>query len=202
MKKLLIATSNTGKFKEYTQLLAGLPFELVSLRDVSITQPIEENYDSYRENALHKATTCAQLTGLLTLADDSGIEVDALKGEPGVRSARYAGDDASDALRLAFLLDKIKDVPWEKRTCRFVCFIAVAQDTVKTEIFRGQCDGYVAFEPRGENGFGYDPVFYFPKLDRTMAQLETNVKNRISHRAVAAQQAYRMLEGLAEKAGL
>jgi XTP/dITP diphosphohydrolase len=202
MKKLLIATSNNGKFKEYTQLLAGLSFELVSLRDVNINIPIEENYDNYRENALHKAVTCATLSGLMTLADDSGIEVDALEGEPGVRSARYAGDDSNDAMRIAFLLDKIKDVPWEKRTCRFVCLIAVALSPRKTEVFRGECAGYVMYEPKGDNGFGYDPVFYFPGLDKTMAQLETEVKNKISHRAIAAQKAYKMLEGLAEKAGL
>jgi XTP/dITP diphosphohydrolase len=200
MKKLLIATSNKGKFKEYTQLLAGLPFELVSLRDANINAEIEENYNNYRENALHKAITCARLSGLMTLADDSGIEVDALEGEPGVRSARYAGDDVSDAMRLAFLLEKIKDVPWEKRTCRFVCLIAVAISPEKTEIFRGQCDGYVTFEPRGENGFGYDPVFYFPELDKTMAELETGVKNKISHRAIAAEKAGKLLEALAEKA--
>ena len=200
MKKLLIATSNKGKFREYTQLLAGLPYDLMSLQDVRIKGEIEESYDNYRENALHKAVTCAGLSGLMTLADDSGIEVDALEGEPGVRSARYAGDDASDALRVAYLLDKIRDVTWEKRTCRFVCFIAVALEPGKTEVFRGQCDGYVAFEPRGENGFGYDPVFYFPKLDKTMAELGTDVKNRISHRAIAAQQAYKMLESLTEKA--
>jgi XTP/dITP diphosphohydrolase len=200
MKKLLIATSNKGKFKEYTQLLAGLPFELVSMRDMNINSEIEENYDNYRENALHKAVTCGRLSGLMTLADDSGLEVDALEGEPGVRSARYAGDDASDAMRVAYLLDKIKDVPWVKRTCRFVCVIAVAMTPEKTEIYRGQCDGYVTYESRGENGFGYDPIFYFPKLDKTMAELETGVKNKISHRAIAAQKAYKMLESLAQKA--
>jgi XTP/dITP diphosphohydrolase len=202
MKRLLIATSNKGKFKEYTQLLAGLPFELVSLRDVEINIPIEENYDNYRENALHKAVTCARMSGLMTLADDSGIEVDALKGEPGVKSARYAGEDADDAMRVAFLLDKIKAVPWEKRTCRFVCVIAVALSPDETEVFHGECEGYVTFEPKGDNGFGYDPVFYFPSLDKTMAQLETGLKNRISHRAIAAQKASKILERFTEKTGL
>jgi len=199
MKKLLIATSNKGKFNEYLQLLRGIPFELVNLRDTGINIEVEEKYNTYRENALHKALTCAEMSGLITLADDSGIEVDALGGEPGVKSARYAGDDADDARRVSFLLSKLKDVPREKRTARFVCYIALAIPPGRTEIFEGDCRGYITFKPKGDNGFGYDPVFYFTELDKTMAELPAEVKNRVSHRAVAAAKAYKMLENLAEK---
>lgn len=202
MKKLLIATSNKGKFNEYIQLLNGLPFELVNLNDAGISASVEENYDTYEENALHKALSCAGMSGLMTLADDSGLEVNALNGEPGVKSARYAGDDADDARRVEYLLSKLKGVPAEKRTARFVCYIAVAVTPENTEVFKGQCEGYITEEPRGGNGFGYDPVFYFSEMRKTMAELPAETKNKISHRAVAAQKAYKMLETLAERAGL
>jgi XTP/dITP diphosphohydrolase len=128
-------------------------------------------------------------SGLLTLADDSGLEVDALNGEPGVMSARYAGKNASDTDRVKYLLSKMKDVPKEKRTARFRCVIAIAQPDGQVEFCEGECKGLIAFEPCGKNGFGYDPIFCFPKYGKTMAELPIEIKNRISHRGRAAQKA-------------
>jgi XTP/dITP diphosphohydrolase len=194
--KLLIATGNKGKVREYTDLLRGLHFELVTPGQQGITLEVDENGVTYEENARIKAEWCARSSGLLTLADDSGLEVDALGGEPGIRSSRYAGEGASDADRVNYLLSKMKDVPAEKRAARFKCVIAIAIPDRETQICSGQCEGVITFEPRGANGFGYDPVFYFPEYKRTMAELPEEIKNRISHRARAAQQARPILEKL------
>ena len=157
-RKLLIATTNQGKVREYKSLLKDVPFDLVSLTDEGITTVVEETGTTFRENAGLKAETIADESRLLTFADDSGIEVDALNGEPGVMSARYAGDDATDAERVDYLLKKMKDVPEGKRTARFRCVIAVAEPGGETEYFTGECEGTVPFKPAGELGFGYDPI--------------------------------------------
>ena len=136
------------------------------------------------------------MSGLMTLADDSGLEVDALGGEPGVMSARYAGEGATDADRVNYLLAKMKDVPWEKRTARFKCVISIAVPGQDVKLCYGTCDGYITYQPKGMNGFGYDPIFYFPELDRTMAELTFEEKNGISHRGKAAQQARKLLMSL------
>jgi XTP/dITP diphosphohydrolase len=133
---------------------------------------------------------------MMTLADDSGLEVDALSGEPGVFSARYAGVDATDADRLNYLLAKIKNVPWEKRTARFRCVIAIALPNGKIELCKGKCEGIITFEAKGTQGFGYDPIFYVPSFDKTMAELTFNEKNKISHRGIAAQKARKLLMDL------
>jgi XTP/dITP diphosphohydrolase len=130
------------------------------------------------------------------MADDSGLEVDALAGEPGVRSARYAGEGASQEDLIDYLLQKLQDVPWEKRAGRFVCVIAIASPDGRVNIFRGECQGVITAEPRGGGGFGYDPVFYLPELDKTMAELTMNEKNNISHRGKAAKEARQYLEAL------
>lgn len=202
MPELLLATSNQGKVREYRELLKSVPFDLISLSERGIENSASEDYATYQENALHKAVYYASIAGLMTLADDSGLEVDALNGEPGVLSARYAGEQAGDAERVRFLLNKIKDIPRERRTARFKCVIAIALPQGKTDLFFGQCEGIISFEPKGKNGFGYDPVFYFPELDKTMAELEPAVKNRVSHRAIATQKAAVMLNELAGKAAL
>jgi len=194
MLRLLLATTNKGKAAEYRDLLKGLDFELVTLDQAGISREAEENYNTLEENARHKAAFYAELGGLLTLADDSGLEVDALNGEPGVRSSRYAGDNATDSARVDFLLNKLKNVPQQKRTARFRCVIAVAQPGGPVETVEGICDGYIALEPRGSNGFGYDPVFYLPDYNKTIAELPPEVKNRISHRGRAAVKALRLLE--------
>lgn len=184
--RLLIATHNQGKKREYEELLADAGVELVSLSEVGIDKAIPEEGDTYAENALLKARGYAALSGMLTLADDSGIEVDALGGAPGVRTARYAGEDASDAERNALLLRNIEGVPDAERTARFRCVIALAWPDGRTAVVEGTVEGRIAREPRGEHGFGYDPIFYVPAYGCTMAELPEEVKNRISHRARAA----------------
>jgi len=199
MPKLLLATTNRGKLREYYQLLKGLPFELVSPADEGIDITVDEKKKTFEENARLKATTYSRLSGLVTLADDSGLEVDALGGGPGIVSARFAGEKASDKDRIEHLLARLKDVPWEKRTARFRCVIAVATPEGETELCDGECQGLVAFEPKGENGFGYDPVFYLPEFGKTIAELSLETKNKISHRGKAARKACIILERLAEK---
>jgi len=195
--KLLIGTNNPGKLAEYRTLLRGIPFDIVNPRDIGITADIKETGKTFTENACLKATTLAKQTGLLTLADDSGIEVDALGGEPGVMSARYAGENATDSDRVKFLLNKMRNVPWEKRTARFRAVIAVATPEGRTYLAAGECQGYVASEPRGDNGFGYDPVFFVPELGKTMAELPPAEKHRLSHRGRAAVTAREILLCLA-----
>jgi len=199
MSKLLLATTNRGKVREYRQLLGGLPFELVTPDEMGIEIAVEENYPSYEENARMKATAYGGASHLITIADDSGVEVDALGGEPGIRSARAAGEEASDKDRIERLLFRLKDVPWEKRTARFKCVIAIVSPEGRVDLCQGECQGLIAFEPKGESGFGYDPVFYLPEFEKTMAELPLDIKNQISHRGRAAREAYRVLERLAEK---
>jgi len=184
--KLLIATRNRGKKREYARLLEGLEVELIALDDLGVTKTIKEDGASYTENALLKARGYAAATGLLTLADDSGLEVDALDGAPGVLTARYAGEGATDEHHYLLLLEQLKDVPHEHRTARFRCVVALAWPDGRVEITEGVCEGRITREPRGEHGFGYDPVFYVPEYGCTMAELPPEIKNRISHRARAA----------------
>ena len=200
MPRLLIATGNQGKFAEFQVLLAGIPYELVSLRDMGITQTVEETGSTYQENARLKAEAYARASGLPTLADDSGIEVEALGNEPGVYSARYGGEDLTDMQRVELLLRNLAAVPGAPRTARFVCVIAIAWPGRETQFARGECPGAVASAPRGENGFGYDPIFLLPDLDKTMAELPAAQKNVLSHRGRAAQQAKALLMGTAPNA--
>jgi XTP/dITP diphosphohydrolase len=199
MRKLLLATTNRGKAAEYRSLLQGLDFEPVTLDQAGISREAEENYSTFEENARSKAVFYATLSGLITLADDSGLEVDALGGEPGVRSSRYAGEGASDSARVNFLLNKLKDIPWEKRQARFRCVIAIADPNGNVELADGECNGCIALEPRGVNGFGYDPVFYVPEYDKTIAELPPELKNEISHRGRAAKKASTILEKLSSR---
>ena len=194
--KLLLATNNQAKVREYKDLLRNLPFELVTLADQGINNVVNEVGQSLEENARLKATLLAAQSQLLALADDSGLEVDALGGEPGRLSARYAGEGASDRDRVNYLLERLRGVPWEKRTACFRCVIAIAIPGGEVEICSGECRGLVTFEPRGEQGFGYDPVFYLPELDRTMAELPLELKNQVSHRGQAARKVYQVLERL------
>jgi XTP/dITP diphosphohydrolase len=187
--KLLLATNNRGKAREYRSLLRGIPYEIVTPADIGINIEVDETGASFEENARLKATALAETTGLLALADDSGLEVDALGGEPGPRSHRYAGEGASDSDRVAYLLEKMKEVPEGKRSARFRCVIAIATPGGRVEFFSGDCRGFIATRPKGSGGFGYDPVFYVPELGRTMAELTEEEKNRISHRARAAAKA-------------
>jgi XTP/dITP diphosphohydrolase len=198
-RKLLVATRNPGKVREYGDLLAGLPLEVTYLDAEGITLEVEETGKTFAENALQKATTCARATGLWTWADDSGLEVDALGGAPGVRSARYAGSGASDADRYRKLLNALAGVPWDRRTARFRCVVALATPDGDVRTVDGVCEGIIAFGPAGSSGFGYDPVFYLPERGITMAQLPPEVKNQISHRARAARAAVRELEQMLQE---
>ena len=204
-RELLVATGNPGKLREYAELLRDAPFRLLSLKDVGITAEVEETGDTFAENAWLKAAGYAAMSGLLTLADDSGLEVDALGGEPGVRSARYGGDACrSDADRVALLLRNLDGVPWQKRTARFRCVINVAyppNENGQSELLAsavGSVAGMVQYEPAGDDGFGYDPVVYLPSFGRTVAQLSLEEKNRVSHRGNAAARAMAKLCALRE----
>ncbi len=199
MLKLLLATNNPGKISEYKSLLQGVPYEVVTLAEQGITTDVDEVGNSLQENARIKATALATESHLLTLADDSGLEVDALGGEPGPLSHRYAGEGASDEDRVDYLLSRLKDVPWPERTAHFRCVIALAMPDGDVEFCYGECPGIITFEPCGKQGFGYDPIFYLPELGKTMAELSLAEKNRISHRGQAAREASQVLVRLKDK---
>jgi XTP/dITP diphosphohydrolase len=194
MTKLLLATNNKGKVLEYQSLLKCIPCELVTPADIGLKMEVEESGGTYEENARLKAEALAKAADLLTLADDSGLEVDALQGEPGIRSSRYAGEKATDTDRVKYLLAKLKDVPEGQRTARFRCVIAIAWPDGRIEYCSGKCEGTLTREPLGKEGFGYDPIFYFPELKKTMAELPADIKNSISHRAMAAKEACKVLK--------
>jgi len=196
MAKLLLGTNNQGKVREYMMLLRSLPFKLVTPTEQGITTIVSEVGESLEENARLKATVLAAQSQLPTLADDSGLEVDALGGEPGRVSARYAGEGASDSDRVNYLLSRLENVPWPERSARFRCIIAVATPSGVVELCSGECQGFITFEPRGEEGFGYDPIFYLPRLDKTMAELPLEIKNQVSHRGQAVRKGYYLLERL------
>lgn len=194
--KLLLATNNEAKVREYRDLLRDLAFELVTSAELGMINIVNEVGESLEENARLKATASAARSQLLALADDSGVEVDALGGEPGRLSARYAGEQASDRDRISHLLAKLEGVPWERRSARFRCVIAIATPEGKVEFCSGECLGIITFEPRGERGFGYDPIFYLPELGRTMAELTLEIKNQVSHRGQAARKVPQVLKRL------
>ncbi len=194
MPKLLLATKNAAKVREYMLPLQGIPYDIVTLSDAGIDLVVSETGKTMEENASIKAEAYALASNLTALADDSGLEVDALGGEPGALSARYAGEGVSDRERLDFLLSKLSHIPWEQRAARFRCVIAIATPEGKTELCQGECPGVIAFEPKGEGGFGYDPIFFLPELSKTMAELTIEEKNEISHRGKAARRARQILE--------
>lgn len=188
MKTLLVATHNKGKVVELADMMNDLAVNWLSLDQANVTHDVEETGTTFHENAVLKATTYAKLTGRLTLADDSGLQVDALNGDPGVYTARYGGPGLTPAGRYQLLLQNIRDVPWEQRTARFRCIVALASPNGLIATTEGVCEGMIALEPVGEGGFGYDPVFFVVDKGQTMAQLPAYVKHQISHRgrAVAA----------------
>ncbi len=194
IRKLLLATNNQAKVREYKSLLQNLTLELVTLAELGITTVVDEVGESLEENARLKAVALAAESRLLALADDSGLEVDTLGGEPGRLSARYAGEGASDSDRVNYLLSRLRNVPWEKRSACFKCIIALATPSGEVELCSGECRGFITCEPRGEQGFGYDPVFYLPELGKTMAELPLEIKNLVSHRGQAARKVYEVLK--------
>ena len=183
MTTIILASNNKDKVKEVKEILKG--YNVISLKDAGIDLDVEENGTTFEENALIKARTVCKLTGQLTMADDSGLEIDYLNKEPGVYSARYMGHDTSYDIKNAKILEMLEDVPEEKRTARFVCSIAVAFPDRDTVVVRDTIEGIIGYESAGENGFGYDPIFYVPELKKTTAQLSMEEKNKISHRGKA-----------------
>lgn len=185
MEKLVVATKNKGKISEIKKVLQGMHFEIVSMGDLGINVDVVEDGKTFEENSLKKAVEICNICKTTVIADDSGIEVDYLDGAPGIYSARFGGPEATDDQRNEKLLNLLKEVPFEKRTARFVCAIAVAFPDGRSFVVRDTCEGFVDFEPKGDNGFGYDPLFYVSEYDKTMAELGMNIKNEISHRAKA-----------------
>jgi XTP/dITP diphosphohydrolase len=199
MVKLLIATNNPGKMREYQEILADLPVELMSPVEAGLTLDPEETGSTFAENALIKAQSFAQASGLLTLADDSGLEIDALNGEPGIYSARYGNTAKKDHVgRYRLVLEKLADTPAEKRTARFKCVVALATGEKVVGTAEGTVEGMITFAPKGEGGFGYDPIFFVPEFERTMAELTSEEKNSVSHRSRAVQAAMPMIGQLCE----
>lgn len=192
--RLIAATKNKGKLEEIAQLLAQFPYEVVSMEQIGITDDIEENGSTFEENALIKAESIWKATGEAVIADDSGLEVDCLDGAPGIYSARYAGEGATAAEKNRKLLNALKNVPADKRSARFVCAIAVVLADGTSLTVRGVCEGYIAAEPAGSNGFGYDPLFYVPEFGLTIAQMDSDTKNGISHRGNALRKVVEELE--------
>jgi XTP/dITP diphosphohydrolase len=186
---LLLATTNPGKLREYREIFAELPFRLTTLDEQGIDLDVEETGATFAENALLKARAYAQASGLLTLADDSGLEIDALGGDPGVRSARWPTVDTPYPERFKLIFERLANLPPEQRTARFRCVIALARPDGWHELVEGVVEGIIADAPRGANGFGYDPIFYLPALGSTTAELSPEEKHRISHRGRAARAA-------------
>lgn len=185
MKKVIFATGNEGKMKEIREILGDLDIELLSLKDAGIKADIVEDGKTFEENARIKAKAICQLTGEIVLADDSGLEIDYLNKEPGIYSARYMGEDTSYRIKNASLIERLNGVPDEQRTARFVCAIAAAFPDGTMKTVRAAMEGRIGYEEKGENGFGYDPIFYLPEYGCTSAELSMEEKNKISHRGKA-----------------
>ncbi len=183
--RVVVATRNEGKIKEINQIMSDIGIKAVSQQELGINTVVVEDGSTFEENALKKAREVMKICREITLADDSGLEVDYLNGAPGIYSARYAGEKATDWERNQKLLSALEGVPFEKRTARFVCAIAVVFPDGQETVVRGECKGFIAFEPAGSGGFGYDPLFSIPEYNKTMAELDMSIKNKISHRARA-----------------
>ena len=185
MTDIIFATGNEGKVKEINMILADGQIQVHTMQEAGITIEIEENGNSFEENAMIKAKEVAKHTNAIVLADDSGLEIDYLNGEPGIYSARYMGEDTSYRIKNQNLIDRLAGVPDEKRSARFVCVIAAVFPDGEVVTTRGVMEGMIGYQEAGENGFGYDPVFFLPEYDMTSAQLDAEKKNEISHRGKA-----------------
>ncbi len=191
--ELFLATRNEGKIREIREFLKGCEASLTSLRDYADVPQVVENGRSYRDNALKKGRFFARWTGKLTLADDSGLEVDYLKGKPGVFSARYAGDDANDRDNNRRLIRELEGIPWTKRGAVFRCVMALVAPWGDEEVVEGACRGRIGLEEKGKRGFGYDPIFVIPRYGKTVAELNITEKNRLSHRGKALRKLKKVL---------
>lgn len=195
-KRIIFATGNAGKMKEIRMILADLGMPVVSMKEAGVSVEIEENGTSFEENAVIKASTIMEQTGEITMADDSGLEIDALNKEPGIYSARYMGEDTSYEIKNQNLIDRLQGVPEEKRTARFVCAVACAFPDGRVFTVTRTMEGIIAEESRGANGFGYDPIFYLPEKGCTSAEISAEEKNELSHRGKALRAMRQQLEEL------
>lgn len=184
-KRIVFATGNAGKMKEIREILADLELEVVSMKEIGIDMPIEENGSTFEDNALIKARAVSRQCGEIVLADDSGLEVDYLNGEPGIYSARYMGEDTPYSIKNAAIISRLEGIPDEERTARFVCAIAAVFPDGQEMVTSGEIQGRIDYEEKGNNGFGYDPIFYVPEFGKTTAELTDQEKNSISHRGRA-----------------
>lgn len=201
MDTIIFATGNKNKMIEIRMILADLGCKILSQKEAGIQADVVENGQTFEENALIKATTIADIArkmpeykNAVVLADDSGLEIDALNKEPGIYSARYMGEDTSYDIKNQALIDRLEGVPDEKRTARFVCTIAAALPDGSTEVVRGTMEGRIGYEITGENGFGYDPIFYLPQFGCSSAELEPEKKNELSHRGEGLRKMRKVLE--------
>jgi XTP/dITP diphosphohydrolase len=194
IEEVVLATGNKGKLREFAGLLEGVFGKIISLNELDLPPEIIEDGGTFEENALKKARAIAAYSDKPTLADDSGLEVEALGGRPGVYSARYAGEDADDKNNIAKLLYELEGI--NDRKARYVCVLALVTPEGGATVVRGECEGVILNEPRGDRGFGYDPVFFVPEFGKTMAEIEPGLKNKISHRARAAESLIRRLRGI------
>lgn len=195
MKKFIVATKNSGKLNEIKEILKDTEYDVVSMIDIGYNDEIEENGATFEENAMIKANALYQFCGQTVLADDSGLEVDALGGAPGIYTARFAGEGATDLQKIEKLLDLLKDVPFENRKARFVCSIALILENGEKFVVKETCEGYINERLEGSNGFGYDPIFYVAQYKKTMAQLDVEIKNSISHRGKALKKMLQFVYG-------
>jgi XTP/dITP diphosphohydrolase len=193
--RLIVATLNRAKGRELLELLGDVPWEVSLLADVPGATLPEETGSTYADNALIKARAGARATGATALADDSGIEVDALDGGPGLYSARWGGHDVDDAGRNALMLERLRGVPTARRTARYRCVIAIVDPDGRERVVEGSCEGRIAEAPRGDGGFGYDPIFFFPPLNATFGEVPAKDKHAVSHRGIAARAARALLGG-------
>lgn len=185
MRTIIVASKNQGKLKEIRDLLGGLDFKIVSLADYTKLPDIVEDGKTFQENAVKKALTIARHTGNMVIGEDSGLEVQALGGRPGVYSARFSGKDATDRKNNARLLRMLKGIPMAKRQARYHCYVALADGDELVTVMHGSCRGFIALKAKGQNGFGYDPLFFIPRYQKTFGELDPKIKARMSHRARA-----------------
>ncbi|WP_440620666.1 XTP/dITP diphosphatase [Bacillus subtilis] len=194
MKEAIIATHNPGKVKEFKEILEPRGYDVKSLAEIGFTEEIEETGHTFEENAILKAEAVAKAVNKMVIADDSGLSIDNLGGRPGVYSARYAGEQKDDQANIEKVLSELKGIEKEQRTARFRCALAVSIPGEETKTVEGHVEGYIAEEPRGEYGFGYDPIFIVKDKDKTMAELTSDEKNKISHRADALKKLSKLLK--------
>lgn len=196
MDKIVFATANEGKVKEIKEILADFSIAVVSLKEMNITTKVDENGTTFEENSLIKARAVSKLTGLPALADDSGLEVDYLDGAPGIYSARYLGRDTDYEYKNNYIIDKLKEAKGEERAARFVCVISLVLTDGREFVTKGIMEGRIGYEIKGENGFGYDPIFYLPEYGKTSAELTGEEKNKISHRGKALREMKDLIKNL------